>query len=130
MNSTDNQNGSKSKYGQSTTVTVSTANRKVYHGIFADKYGNPNVKYYGTILEALFTIFGVYLLATQKFKYAVFFIISLAIGSILNGIRFYYVNPLVEERSDAEFLDYVIYANAFNVIVCILALFYILFIKK
>jgi heme/copper-type cytochrome/quinol oxidase subunit 4 len=111
-------------------VNISTANRKVYNGMFNDGHGHPNVRFYGYILEELVPLFGLYLVITQKYKYAVYFIIFFALGSILNGIRFYYVNPFSEGLSDAEYLNYIVYQNIFNAIICIIAILYLLFIKK
>ena len=111
-------------------VHISEENRKIYTGPFNDGQGNPNVKYWGFLLEEVVPLFALYLLVTHKYKYSVYFISFLAVGSIINGIRFYYVNPFTEGKSDADFLNYVVYHNAFNAIVCVIALFYILFIKK
>lgn len=129
MDSSNNNDG-KNKYTTSVEVMLSKENRKVYTGPFSDNYGNPNIKYYGYLLASLFVIFGAYFLATHKIKYSIFFLCILILGSSLNAIRFYYVNPLIESDSDATFLQYVIYNNIFNIIISVLALFYILFIRK
>jgi hypothetical protein len=115
---------------ETAVVRLSKENRKIYHGILDDGYGNPNVRYYGYLLEAVVPMFGLYLLLTQKYKYATYFIMFFAVGSIINGIRFYYVNPFSEGLSDADFLKYNVYQNVFNAIVCLIALLYIFFIKK
>jgi hypothetical protein len=111
-------------------VRLTKANRKIYRGILDDGYGNPNIRYYGYILEGIVPLFGLYLLLTQKYKYATYFIMFFAVGSIINGIRFYYVNPFSEGLSDADFLAYNVYQNVFNAIVCVIAILYILFMKK
>jgi hypothetical protein len=111
-------------------VRLTKANRKIYRGILDDGYGNPNVRYYGYILEGIVPLFGLYLLLTQKYKYATYFIMFFAVGSIINGIRFYYVNPFSEGLSDADFLDYNVYQNVFNAIACFIAILYIFFMKK
>jgi len=111
-------------------VKLTKENRKIYRGILDDGYGNPNIRYYGYILEGIVPLFGLYLLSTQKYKYATYFIIFFAIGSIINGIRFYYVNPFSEGLSDADFLSYNVYQNIFNAIACFITLLYILFMKK
>jgi hypothetical protein len=111
-------------------VLISKENRKVYKGIFNDGRGNPNVKFYGYILEEIVPLFGLYLLLTQKYKYATYFILFFALGSLINGIRFYYVNPFSEGQSDSDFLHYIIAQNAFNVAMCVVALFYVLIMKK
>jgi len=111
-------------------VRLTKANRKIYRGILDDGYGNPNVRYYGYILEGIVPLFGLYLLLTQKYKYATYFIMFFAVGSIINGIRFYYVNPFSEGLSDADFLAYNVYQNVFNAVVCVIAILYILFMKK
>ena len=111
-------------------VLISKENRKVYKGIFNDGRGNPNVKFYGYILEEIVPLFGLYLLLTQKYKYATYFILFFALGSLINGIRFYYVNPFSEGQSDSDFLHYIIAQNAFNVVICVVALFYVLIMKK
>jgi hypothetical protein len=111
-------------------VRLTKANRKIYRGILDDGYGNPNVEYYGYILEGIVPLFGLYLLLTQKYKYATYFIMFFAVGSIINGIRFYYVNPFSEGLSDAYFLDYNVYQNVFNAIACFIAILYIFFMKK
>jgi len=115
---------------ETAAVRLSKENRKIYRGILDDGYGNPNVRYYGYLLEAVVPMFGLYLLLTQKYKYATYFIMFFAVGSIINGIRFYYVNPFSEGLSDADFLKYNVYQNVFNAIVCLIALLYIFFIKK
>lgn len=111
-------------------VRLTKANRKIYRGILDDGYGNPNVRYYGYILEGIVPLFGLYLLLTQKYKYATYFIMFFAVGSIINGIRFYYVNPFSEGLSDADFLDYNVYQNVFNAVACFIAILYIFFMKK
>jgi heme/copper-type cytochrome/quinol oxidase subunit 4 len=130
MNNSDNENDLKTLLKTSVEVKLSKANRKVYNGPFEDGYGNPTVKYYGVVLEEVFTIFGLYLLIANKIKYSALFILFLVIGSILNGIRFYYMKLFIEGDSDAEFLKYNVYRNAFNVLISIIALLYILFTKK
>jgi hypothetical protein len=133
MNNTDISNKNDSSYDQPTEtaeVRLSKANRKIYRGILDDGYGNPNIKYYGYILEEIVPLFGLYLLLTQKYKYATYFIMFFAVGSIINGIRFYYVNPFSEGLSDAEYLNYIVYQNIFNSIICLIAILYVLFMKK
>jgi hypothetical protein len=130
MNYSDNQNDVKTNLKTSVEVKLSKENRKVYTGIADDGYGNPNVKYYGIVLEEVFTIFGLYLLMANKFRYSVFFIALLIIGSLLNGIRFYYVKPFIEGDEDSTFLNYIVYRNVFNVIIGAIAVLYILFIRK
>jgi hypothetical protein len=127
----NNKNDPYSEPTQTSPVLLSEDNRKVYTGkFFNDGYGNPNVKYFGYILEEIVPLFALYLIITQKYKYAVYFIAFFALGSILNGIRFYYVNPFTEGKSDSDFLNYIVIHNAFNAIVAIIALFYFLFAKK
>jgi hypothetical protein len=111
-------------------VRLSKANRKIYRGFLDDGHGNPNIRYYGYILEEIVPLFGLYLLLTQKYKYAIYFIMFFAVGSIINGIRFYYVNPFTEGQSDAEYLNYIVYQNIFNTSLCIIAILYVLFMKK
>jgi hypothetical protein len=111
-------------------VRLTKANRKIYRGILDDGYGNPNIRYYGYILEGIVPLFGLYLLLTQKYKYATYFITFFAVGSIINGIRFYYVNPFSEGRSDADYLNYIVYQNVFNAMMSVIAILYILFMKK
>ena len=133
MNNPDISNKNDSPYDQpieTAEVRLSKANRKIYRGILDDGYGNPNIKYYGYILEEIVPLFGLYLLLTQKYKYATYFIMFFAVGSIINGIRFYYVNPFSEGRSDAEYLNYIVYQNVFNSIICLIAILYVLFMKK
>jgi len=132
MNSSGANNNS-DPYSQPTEtaqVRLTKANRKIYRGILDDGYGNPNVRYYGYILEGIVPLFGLYLLLTQKYKYATYFIMFFAVGSIINAIRFYYVNPFSEGLSDADFLSYNVYQNVINAAACIIAILYILFMKK
>ena len=131
MNTTVQDNND--PYAQPTetaSVRLTKANRKIYRGILDDGYGNPNVRYYGYILEGIVPLFGLYLLLSQKYKYATYFIMFFAVGSIINGIRFYYVNPFSEGLSDADFLAYNVYQNVFNATACFIAILYILFVKK
>jgi len=131
MNTTvDDKNDPYYQPTETAEVRLTKANRKIYRGILDDGYGNPNIRYYGYILEEIVPLFGLYLLLTQKYKYATYFIIFFAIGSIINGIRFYYVNPFSEGRSDAEFLKYIVYQNIFNAVICLIAILYVLFMKK
>lgn len=131
MNSTvQDKNDPYAQPTETAQVRLTKANRKIYHGILDDGYGNPNVRYYGYILEGIVPLFGLYLLLTQKYKYATYFIMFFAVGSIINGIRFYYVNPFSEGLSDADFLDYNVYQNVFNAIACFIAILYIFFMKK
>jgi hypothetical protein len=131
MNSTvQDKNDPYAQPTETAQVRLTKANRKIYRGILDDGYGNPNVRYYGYILEGIVPLFGLYLLLTQKYKYATYFIMFFAVGSIINGIRFYYVNPFSEGLSDADFLRYNVYQNAFNAIACLIAILYILFMKK
>jgi len=131
MNTTDvDKNDPYYQPTETAQVRLTKTNRKIYRGILDDGYGNPNVRYYGYILEGIVPLFGLYLLLTQKYKYATYFIMFFAVGSIINGIRFYYVNPFSEGRSDADFLKYNVYQNVFNAIACLIALLYILFMKK
>jgi hypothetical protein len=131
MNSTvQDKNDPYAQPTETAQVRLTKANRKVYRGILDDGYGNPNVRYYGYILEGIVPLFGLYLLLTQKYKYATYFIMFFAVGSIINGIRFYYVNPFSEGLSDADFLDYNVYQNVFNAIACFIAILYIFFMKK
>jgi hypothetical protein len=115
---------------ETTAVKISKENRKVYNGFLSDGHGNPNIRFYGYILEELVPLFGLYLLLTHKYKYSAFFILFFALGSLINGIRFYYVNPFSEGQSDADFLGYIIAQNAFNFVVCVIALVYVLFFQK
>jgi hypothetical protein len=131
MNSTvQDKNDPYAQPTETAQVRLTKANRKIYRGILDDGYGNPNVRYYGYILEGIVPLFGLYLLLTQKYKYATYFIMFFAVGSIINGIRFYYVNPFSEGLSDADFLDYNVYQNVFNAIACFIAILYIFFMKK
>ena len=131
MNSTvQDKNDPYAQPTETAEVRLTKANRKIYRGILDDGYGNPNVRYYGYILEGIVPLFGLYLLLTQKYKYATYFIMFFAVGSIINGIRFYYVNPFSEGLSDADFLDYNVYQNVFNAIACFIAILYIFFMKK
>ena len=111
-------------------VSISKTNRRIYKGIFADNRGNPNVNFYGYVLEEIFTLFALYLLATNNFKYSVYFILLFALGSVINAIRFYYVNPLIEGKSDQHFLTYTVMQNTFNSIISVAAMIYMLFVKK
>jgi hypothetical protein len=133
MNTASFANKNSDPYNQPTEtgeVRLSKANRKIYRGILDDGYGNPNIRYYGYILEEIVPLFGLYLLLTQKYKYATYFIIFFLLGSVINGIRFYYVNPFSEGLSDAEYLSYIVYQNIFNAIICTIAILYVLFMKK
>jgi hypothetical protein len=133
MSTAGSANINSDPYSQPTetaAVRLSAGNRKIYHGILDDGYGNPNVRYFGYILEEIVPLFGLYLLLTQKYKYATYFIIFFALGSVINGIRFYYVNPFSEGLSDSEYLKYIVYQNIFNAIVCTIAILYVLFMKK
>lgn len=131
MNTTvQNNNDPYAQPTETAEVRLTKANRKIYRGILDDGYGNPNIRYYGYVLEAIVPLFGLYLLLTQKYKYATYFIMFFAVGSIINGIRFYYVNPFSEGLSDADFLAYNVYQNVFNAMACLIALLYIFFIKK
>jgi len=126
----NNVNDPYSQPTESAVVSVSKANRKVYRGFFSDGYGNPNVRFYGYVLEELVPLFGLYLLLAHKYKYTIYFIVLFALGSLINGIRFYYVNPFSEGRSDADFLYYIVAQNVFNFVICAIALLYVLFMKK
>jgi hypothetical protein len=116
--------------GHSNVIMLEKNYRRVYTGPFNDGRGNPNVRFYGFILEQFFYFLAFYLLIKYKVKHAVLFTIFLIFGSLLNGIRFYYVNPLNQGKSDAKFLDYVFYQNALNLLLGVLVVIYLLIIKK
>lgn len=116
--------------GNSNVIMLEKNYRRVYTGPFNDGRGNPNVRFYGFILEQFFYFLAFYLLIKYKVKYAILFTIFLIFGSLLNGIRFYYVNLLNQGKSDAKFLDYVFYQNALNLLLGVLVVIYILIIKK
>lgn len=127
----NNKNDAYYQPTQAAEAKLTAENRKVYTGSFLnDGRGNPNIRYFGYILEEIVPLFALYLIITQKYKYAGYFIAFFALGSIINGIRFYYVNPFTQGQSDADFLNYIVIHNAFNAIVAILALFYFFFMKK
>jgi len=127
MDTYANKNSDSYKQPTEIASTIhSNVYRRFYNGIFNDGRGNPDIRYYGYILEEAIPLFGLYLLITKKYKYASYFVALLAAGSIINGIRFYYVNPRDSGQADDKFLSYAVYHNAFDTILaifCIILLF-------
>ena len=125
-------NKNSDSYNQPTEIASKSHSKmysRFYDGFFNDGRGNPDIRYYGYILEVAIPLFGLYLLITKKYKYASYFIALLAVGSILNGICFYYVNPLYSGGADDKFLSYAVYHNVFDAVLAIFCLI-LLFIQK
>jgi hypothetical protein len=104
-------------------------NGTFYTGPFSTPRGNPhfgNIQFLG---EYIFLTFSLYYLASNNYKFATFAIICYIIGSILNGIRFYYVNSLVATGDDAKFIMSCAIDNVIRMIIALVALIYI-YLKK
>lgn len=100
-----------------------------YTGPFATARGNPNFGYVPMITKYLFLLYAFYYVISKNYKYAIYVAIIYAIGSLLNGIRFYYVNSLVENGEDSIFLNSTVYDNIIGGFISLCAALYILFKK-
>lgn len=103
---------------------------RFYTGPFATARGNPNFGIVPMIGKIIFLVYSIYYVVTKNYKYSIYALIFYTIGSILNGIRFYYVNSLSTEGEDSKFLTSVFYDNLAGAIIGLLAIAYILLKKK
>lgn len=101
-----------------------------YTGPFSTPRGNPDFGYVPFLGKHIFLILSLYFLASNNYRFATYAIMCYIAGSILNGIRFYYVNILVLSGEDTEFITQIVGDNVFGVIIALVTLLYIYFKNK
>ena len=100
-----------------------------YTGPFATSRGNPDFGIFPSLGKWIFILFSIYYMLSKNYKYTIYVMICYMIGSILNGIRFYYVNTLASNGEDEKFLNSIVYDNAMGTIIALITIIYIL-LKK
>jgi hypothetical protein len=104
-------------------------NGTFYTGPFSSPRGNPDFGIVPFLGKYLFLIFSLYYLSSNNYKFTTYATLCYMIGSILNGIRFYYVNPLVNAGEDSKFIMSCAIDNAIGATIAAVALIYI-YLKK
>ena len=102
---------------------------KFYTGPFATARGNPNFGHFPLITKYLFLSYALYYAASKNYKYTVLAASIYFIGSMLNGIRFYYIDALSEHGEDEEYLKTTVHDNIIGGIIAFIAVLYVLFKK-
>ena len=102
---------------------------KFYTGPFATARGNPDFGHFPLITKYLFLAFALYYAASKNYKYTVLAASLYFIGSMLNGIRFYYIDALSEYGEDEEYLKSTVHDNLTGGVIALIAVLYILFKK-
>lgn len=128
-NSANYLTGEETKEDYDKLKAYKIAHGTFYTGPFSTPRGNPNFGYIPFLGKYIFLIYCLYFLASNNYRFAPYAIICYIIGSVLNGIRFYYINALTPSGEDAKFLIEVAYGNLIGAIICLLALLYIYFKK-
>lgn len=100
-----------------------------YTGPFATERGNPNFGKIPIVTKYLFLIVILYFIINRNYKYTIYALICYCIGSILNAIRFYYVDSLAKTGEDFVFLNSVVNDNIIGATLAFLGIIYI-FLKK
>jgi len=103
---------------------------RFYTGPFATARGNPNFGIVPAIGKLVFLLYSVYYVIKKNYKYSIYALICYTVGSILNGIRFYYVNSLSTEGEDSKFLSLIFYDNLAGALIGLLAILYLLLKKN
>jgi len=106
------------------------ANGTFYSGPFSTPRGNPDFGYVPFLGEYIFLIFSLYFLASNNYRFATYAILCYIVGSILNGIRFYYVNTLTISGDDIKFIKEIVNHNIIGATIASLTLLYIYFKNK
>ena len=102
---------------------------KFYTGPFATARGNPDFGHFPLITKYLFLAFALYYAASKNYKYTVLAASLYFIGSMLNGIRFYYIDALSEYGEDEEYLKSTVQDNLTGGTIALIAVLYVLFKK-
>jgi len=100
-----------------------------YTGPFATARGNPNFGLVPLITKYLFLSYALYYAITKNYKYTIYACMLYAVGCLLNGIRFYYINSLSEYGEDHTYLKTTVDDNIVGGSLAMLAIFYILYKK-
>lgn len=106
------------------------SNGTFYDGPFATPRGNPNFGLIPIITKYFFLIIAIVYAIRKNYKYTMYALIFYAIGCILNGIRFYYINLLAEKGEDSQFMYSTANDNAIGAVLAFIAILYILLKKK
>ena len=85
--------------------TLKKEHRAVYSGVFEDKNGNPDFKGIGPILKGLFYLFILSLIISKNITTSIIFLILCSLGQLINAMRYYYVNTLINDGSDEYFIN-------------------------
>jgi len=134
MNSTNQTNNTPTVQGESSADWEKLKKYKMsvgkfYTGPFATARGNPDFGIFPLIAKYLFLSYALYYAATKNYKYTVLAASIYFIGSMLNGIRFYYIDTLARYGEDGEFLKTTVYDNITGGIISLIAVLYVLFKK-
>jgi hypothetical protein len=101
-----------------------------YTGPFATARGNPDFGKIPLITKYLFLIVTIYFIINKNYKYTIYALLCYCVGSILNAIRFYYVDSLASTGEDYKYLKSVVTDNIIGATLAFLGIIYIFFKKK
>ena len=111
--------------------TVKISKGTFYTGPFATPRGNPDFGYVPLITKYIFLCSAIYyIVVIKKYKHAMIALLCYMVGSIMNAIRFYYVNTLSDKGEDFKFIRSVVTDNVVGMFVSFVAIVYILLEPK